>query len=95
MRVGGTEVDDTFAEAFPMRGARLVDHCRRPMRGRRGRPAGMTGFATSVIGCKCEAAIERAPRPRTPDGRPGIAVLLFAMDRGASASGSSSASARA
>jgi formylmethanofuran--tetrahydromethanopterin N-formyltransferase len=42
----------------------------------------MTGFATSVIGCKCEAAIEGAVAPdETPDGRPGIAVLLFAMDR--------------
>jgi formylmethanofuran--tetrahydromethanopterin N-formyltransferase len=42
----------------------------------------MTGFATSVIGCKCEAAIERPIDPaETPDGRPGIAVLLFAMDR--------------
>jgi formylmethanofuran--tetrahydromethanopterin N-formyltransferase len=42
----------------------------------------MTGFATSVIGCKCEAAIERAvDASETPDGRPGIAVLLFAMDR--------------
>lgn len=42
----------------------------------------MTGFATSVIGCKCEAAIERALAvDETPDGRPGIAVLLFAMDR--------------
>ena len=42
----------------------------------------MTGFATSVIGCKCEAAIERELTPaETPDGRPGVAVLLFAMDR--------------
>ena len=40
-----------------------------------------TGFATSVIGCKCEAAIERLlSTSETPDGRPGIAVLLFAMD---------------
>jgi formylmethanofuran--tetrahydromethanopterin N-formyltransferase len=41
-----------------------------------------TGFATSVIGCKCEAAIERPLAPdETPDGRPGRSVLLFAMDR--------------
>jgi formylmethanofuran--tetrahydromethanopterin N-formyltransferase len=41
----------------------------------------MTGFATSVIGCKCEAAIERKISPAdTPDGRPGISVLLFALD---------------
>ena len=41
-----------------------------------------TGFATSVIGCKCEGAIERPLSPdETPDGRPGVAILLFAMDR--------------
>ena len=42
----------------------------------------MTGFATSVIGCKCEAGIERELAPdETPDGRPGVGALLFAMDR--------------
>jgi formylmethanofuran--tetrahydromethanopterin N-formyltransferase len=41
----------------------------------------LTGFATSIIACKCEAAIERVlPPSETPDARPGIAALLFAMD---------------
>ncbi len=41
----------------------------------------MTGFATSVIGCRCEAGIERElAAADTPDGRPGASVLLFAMD---------------
>ena len=40
----------------------------------------MTGFATSVIGCKVEAGIEATLAPRdTPDGRPGVSVLLFAF----------------
>lgn len=40
----------------------------------------MTGFATSVIGCGCEAGIERRLTPsETPDGRPDAAVLLFTM----------------
>ena len=40
----------------------------------------MTGFATSVIACGCEAGIERVLSPReTPDGRPGVRVLLFAV----------------
>jgi formylmethanofuran--tetrahydromethanopterin N-formyltransferase len=40
----------------------------------------MTGFATSVIGCGCEAGIERElAEQETPDGRPGLAVLLFAV----------------
>jgi formylmethanofuran--tetrahydromethanopterin N-formyltransferase len=38
----------------------------------------MTGFATSIIGCKCEAGVEaELPPADTPDGRPGISVLLF------------------
>jgi len=41
----------------------------------------MTGFATSVIGCKVEAGIEAELAPEdTPDGRPGISVLMFAFD---------------
>ncbi len=80
-RLGASEVADTFAEAFPMRYARLVitaataDWAHEAARS-------ATGFATSVIGCKCEAAIERLlGAEQTPDGRPGVAVLLFAMDR--------------
>ena len=42
----------------------------------------MTGFATSVIGCKCEAGIEtELMAASTPDHRPGVSVLLFAMDK--------------
>ena len=40
----------------------------------------MTGFATSVIACGCEAGIDRELSPdETPDGRPGVRVLLFAV----------------
>jgi formylmethanofuran--tetrahydromethanopterin N-formyltransferase len=40
----------------------------------------MTGFATSVIACGCEAGIERTlAEQETPDGRPGVAVMIFAM----------------
>src|ERR1700733_12748614 len=78
-RLGDPEVVDTFAEAFPMRYARLlITAATKGWALEAARSA--TGFATSVIGCKCEAAIE-CPLTRTPDGRPGISVLLFAMDR--------------
>ena len=41
----------------------------------------MTGFATSVIACGCEGGIEKEiPPSKTPDGRLGITVLLFAMN---------------
>ena len=79
--LGQTEVTDTFAEAFPMRYARVVITAASDTWAHEAARS-MTGFATSVIGCKCEAAIERGLGAEdTPDGRPGIAVLLFAMDR--------------
>jgi formylmethanofuran--tetrahydromethanopterin N-formyltransferase len=79
--LGATEVADTFAEAFPMRFARLLITAATDTWAREAARSA-TGFATSVIGCKCEASIERALSvDETPDGRPGIAVLLFAMDR--------------
>ncbi len=79
--LGTAEVQDTFAEAFPMRFARLLITAATPGWAHEAARSA-TGFATSVIGCKCEAAIERVlDRSETPDGRPGTAVLLFAMDR--------------
>jgi formylmethanofuran--tetrahydromethanopterin N-formyltransferase len=79
--IGDTEVEDTFAEAFPMRFARVVITAATDAWALEAARS-MTGFATSVIGCKCEASIERLlTADETPDGRRGIAVLLFAMDR--------------
>jgi formylmethanofuran--tetrahydromethanopterin N-formyltransferase len=80
MRLHDAEVVDTFAEAFPMWGARIVVTAATP--GWASHAArSLTGFATSVIGCKCEAGIERElDAAETPDGRPGISALLFAMD---------------
>jgi formylmethanofuran--tetrahydromethanopterin N-formyltransferase len=80
MRLHDAEVVDTFAEAFPMWGARIVVTAETP--GWAGHAArSLTGFATSVIGCKCEAGIERElDASETPDGRPGISALLFAPD---------------
>jgi formylmethanofuran--tetrahydromethanopterin N-formyltransferase len=71
---------DTFAEAFGMRAARVVITAQSPdWAGTAARS--MTGFATSVIGCKVEAGIEAELAPEdTPDGRPGTSVLLFAFD---------------
>jgi formylmethanofuran--tetrahydromethanopterin N-formyltransferase len=80
MKVRGVFIEDTFAEAFGMRAARLVVTAAN-QRWARVAAETLTGFATSVIACKCEAAIERELSPEeTPDARPGISVLLFAMD---------------
>ncbi len=76
----GVRIGDTFAEAFDMRAARVVITARSPAWALTAARA-MTGFASSVIGCKVEAGIEAELNPEeTPDGRPGVSVLLFAFD---------------
>ena len=81
MKINGVPIEDTFAEAFTMRVARLVITGRNA-RWAREAAVKLTGFATSVIGCKCEAGIERElSESETPDGRPGISVLFLTMDK--------------
>ncbi|PYP02856.1 MAG: formylmethanofuran--tetrahydromethanopterin N-formyltransferase [Gemmatimonadetes bacterium] len=81
MKINGGAIADTFAEAFTMRVARIVI-TGRTAKWAREAAIKLTGFATSVIGCKCEAGIERELTPvDTPDGRPGISVLFFTMDK--------------
>jgi formylmethanofuran--tetrahydromethanopterin N-formyltransferase len=77
------EIVDTFAEAFPMTAARAIvtadTAAWAEVAGRT-----MTGYATSVIACDAEASIERMLSPEeTPDGRPGVSVLVFAFSRDA------------
>ena len=79
MQINGVAIDETFAEAFPMKGTRIIITAHNA-RWARIAAESMTGFATSVIACGCEAGIERAlSEDETPDGRPGVSVLLFAM----------------
>lgn len=79
MQVNGITIDDTFAEAFPMKATRLVITARTKTWARHAAVA-LTGFSTSVIACGCEAGIERELLPaETPDGRDGLSVLLFAV----------------
>ncbi len=78
MIVNGVSIDDTFAEAFAMRGTRVIITAHTQAWARQA-AVSMTGFATSVIGCGVEAGIEcDVDAARTPDGRPGVSVLLFA-----------------
>ncbi|APZ95078.1 formylmethanofuran--tetrahydromethanopterin N-formyltransferase [Fuerstiella marisgermanici] len=74
-------IDDTFAEAFPMVGTRLIitaiDLDMATLAALE-----FSGNASSVIGCDAEIAIERGlNESRTPDGRPGISVLAFAFNK--------------
>lgn len=77
--INGVEIEDTYAEAFGMWGARVIITAVNQKWAREA-AAQMTGFATSVIGCGCEAGIERDLH-ETPDGRPGVSVLVFAYSR--------------
>ncbi len=83
LTINGTEVEDTFAEAFPMTASRLIVTAvneRWAMIAART----ATGYAASVIGCDAEAGLERVlSAEETPDGRPGVSLLLFAFSRDA------------
>ena len=77
--LNGVTIDDGFAEAFPMKATRLVITAHN-LTWAYHAAVSATGFATSVIACGCEAGIERElGAHETPDGRPGLAVLLFAV----------------
>lgn len=81
MQIAGIPIADTFAEAFPMTGCRLIvtamdEHWAQIA------AQTSTGYACSVIGCDTEAGIERYLSPdETPDGRPGVALLFFSFGR--------------
>jgi len=77
MKVNGITIDDTFAEAFGMSGTGVIITADSP-RWARQAAITMSGYGTSVIGCGAEVGIDRELKPEeTPDGRPGVRVLLF------------------
>jgi formylmethanofuran--tetrahydromethanopterin N-formyltransferase len=83
LAINNVPIEDTFAEAFPMTAVRLVVTAETPAWAR---TAGQvtTGYAASVIGCDAEAGVERTLAPdETPDGRPGVSLLLFGFSRDA------------
>jgi formylmethanofuran--tetrahydromethanopterin N-formyltransferase len=82
LTVRGVRIDDTFAEAFGMRATAVIITADTAQWARQA-ALSMTGFATSVIGCGCEAGIDHElTGKQTPDGRPGFRVLLFAVSTG-------------
>ncbi len=81
MQCNGVEIEDTFAEAFGMWGSRLIV-TGEDLEWARTAADAATGFATSIIGCGCEAGTnDLASGERTPDGRPGVAALVFTTSR--------------
>ncbi|MCS6976658.1 MAG: formylmethanofuran--tetrahydromethanopterin N-formyltransferase [Gemmatales bacterium] len=81
LELSGVPIEDTFAEAFPMTAARLVITAVNSHWAQVAAHAAV-GYAASVIGCDAEAGIERELNSEeTPDGRPGVSILLFAFNR--------------
>lgn len=76
MEINGTGILDTFAEAFPVwLSMVIITAATREWAYKAAAEA--TGFATSKIGCPCEAGIERyLSQEETPDGRPGVSILI-------------------
>ncbi len=82
-QINGVLIDDTFAEAFPMSAVRLHVTAETPEWARVAADT-TCGYASSVIGCDAEAGLERVLSPdETPDGRPGVSLLLFGFSRDA------------
>ncbi|HUS76230.1 MAG TPA: formylmethanofuran--tetrahydromethanopterin N-formyltransferase [Methanothrix sp.] len=79
MEINGVQIDDTFAEGFPIKMARVqITAVTERWALEAAREA--TGFGTSVIGCSAEAGIECiVGGEETPDGRPGVNILICNM----------------
>lgn len=82
LSIASVPIEDTFAEAFDMKMTRLIvtaddrQWCAEAA-------SAMVGFGTSVTGCGLEIAVERElDVDQTPDGRPGVAILAFAVSGG-------------
>lgn len=79
MEIHCVKIADTFAEAFDMKATRIIVTAA-DIGWARDAAMAMTGFGTSVIACGIEIAVERElAAEETPDGRPGIAILAFAV----------------
>jgi formylmethanofuran--tetrahydromethanopterin N-formyltransferase len=77
MRIGPTEILDEHSEAFSARYVRLIVTAL-DQHWVEAAASAATGYAASVVGCDCEAGVERyLPASETPDGRPGAALLFF------------------
>ncbi len=79
MKLNGVEIEDTFAEAFPIKIGRVlvtaIDEYWVNIAA-----SEATGFGTSVIMCPAEAGIEKSVKPdETPDGRPGVYIQICHM----------------
>ncbi|MHA1894647.1 MAG: formylmethanofuran--tetrahydromethanopterin N-formyltransferase [Candidatus Helarchaeota archaeon] len=78
MELNGVKIDDTYAEAFGMWSVRILITAVNE-EWVNNAAAAFTGYAVSLIACDCEAGIDQiVPASETPDGRPGVSIMLFA-----------------
>jgi formylmethanofuran--tetrahydromethanopterin N-formyltransferase len=81
MEINGVTIDNTYAEAFPTWICRIIITAV-TQEWARTAATEATGFATSAIGCPCEAGIEQELEgTQTPDGRPGVSILICASKK--------------
>jgi len=77
MKLNGVEIEDTFAEGFPMYMTRLLITAM-TLRWAEASAQEAKGLGTTAVFCPTEAGIE-GPRPtclETPDGRPGVFLQI-------------------
>ena len=82
VQFNGVEIEETFAEAFPMVAGRLlITAASERWASIAGKTA--TGFASSIIMSPAEAGVEgkRVPADKTPDGRPGVVLQIWHWSR--------------
>jgi formylmethanofuran--tetrahydromethanopterin N-formyltransferase len=79
---GEVEIEDTFAEAFPMVAARILITAENEKWAMNSARAA-TGFASSIIMSPAEAGAEGpiVPQEKTPDGRPGVHIQIYHRTR--------------
>jgi formylmethanofuran--tetrahydromethanopterin N-formyltransferase len=83
LKIGSTLIEDTFAEAFGMRYTRLIVTAHDEY-WLDAAVHELTGYSASVISCDAETGVERSlSSVETPDGRPGVAVLIFGFSTAA------------
>jgi formylmethanofuran--tetrahydromethanopterin N-formyltransferase len=72
------DIDDTFSEVFELYYSEiLVTAATKDLAMEIARSA--TGYATSIIGCDCEAGVDYSTDG--PDRRPGVVLAFFAVDK--------------
>lgn len=76
-KYGNVEVEDTFAELFPMWAGRILITAENEKWALTAANSA-TGFASSVIMSPAEAGIESiVPKSKTPDGRVGVLIQIY------------------